>query len=333
MKGLHSMNMNQSLSPLLAILLTGGTIVGTAASSAQANDPVEPATGDESENPLDSASKPGFVFSARVTGTSTADTDFDDEIGQFQYNALIAGLNAKRKIGDSSSLNIDLDAGWYSYDITPSASSVAGDAASIGSEFDDVTTLSLITTLSHQYNDTGSWFVGGGVLVGLENGADFGDSVDGIIVGGFRHKVNDQLEVGLGVYARTRLDDDVLIVPLPQIKYTIDEYWSIESQGAGAKINYHATDALDYGIYGQYESTTFRLDDTHSFAADGMVTQRSFPIGFYAQYQPNDTIHITGRVGGLLAMELEILDTNGNEVATQDIDTGIFGSLSVSFAF
>ena len=333
MKGLHSMNMNQSLCPLLAILLSGGTIVGAAASSAQANDPVEPTAGEESENPLDSDPQSGFVFSARVTGTSTADADFDDDIGVFQYNALIAGLNAKRRIGDSSSLNIDLDAGWYSYDITPSASSVAGDAASIGSEFDDVTTLSLVTTFSQRFSDTGSWFVGGGVLVGLENGADFGDSVDGIIVGGFRHRINDQLEIGLGVYARTRLDDDVLVVPLPQIKYTIDEYWSIESEGAGAKINYHASDDLDYGVYGQYESTTFRLDATHSFAPEGMVTQRSFPIGFYAQYQPRDTIHITGRVGGLMAMELEILDTNGNEVATKDIDTGIFGSLSVSFQF
>jgi len=275
----------------------------------------------------------GFVFEGYAQGTMTAGADFDDGIGEFQYTEFIAGIKANRLVGDSGLLSIDFNAGLINYDITPSATSVVGDAANIGDEFDNITVLSLTGIYANQSTAKSAWFVGGGVFVGSENGADFGDSVDWMFTGGYKHKVTDKLELGLGVAVRTRLDDSVLIVPVPQITYRIDEYWSITGQGIGAKINYKASDSLDYGISGQYESTTFRLDDTHSAAPEGMVTHQRFPIAFYAKYQPNDTIEISGRVGGLLAGELEILDTNGNDLTRQDIDTAIFGSINLSFKF
>ncbi len=274
-----------------------------------------------------------FVFEAHTQALFVADSDFDDEIGEFQYNKIAAGIKATRRIGNSGMLSIDFDAGLLNYEITPSASSVAGDAANIGAQFDDVTMLSLIATYAHRTDQGGTWFIGGGVYVGLENDADFGDSIDGMITGGYIYKINNNLELGMGIAMRTRLDDSVLVVPVPQIKYTINEYWSITGQGVGAKINYKASDSLNYGISGGYESTTFRLDGSHTLAPDGMVTHQRFPLAFYAQYQSNDTIEISGRIGGLLASELEILDTNGNDLTRQDIDTGIFGALTVSFRF
>ena len=230
-------------------------------------------------------------------------------------------------------LSIDFNAGIVDYDITPSATAVAGDAASIGSEFDNVTTLSLIGMYAAQTDAGSSWFIGGGVLSNGENNADFGDTIDGMLMGGYRHKVNNTLELGLGVAVRTRLDDDVLVVPLPQVRYTINEYWSIESEGVGLKFNYKASDALDYGLTAQFASTTFRLDDSHAAAPEGIATHRRFPIAFYTIYEPNDTIEISGRIGAMMAGELEILDTNGNDLTSQDIDTGIFGSINVSFKF
>ncbi len=278
-------------------------------------------------------SNSGFVFEANLHTTLASDADFDTDIGEFAYAELRAGINASREVGDSGMFSVDFNAGLINYDITPSATSAAGDAASIGAEFDDVTTLSLIGMYANQTDEGHTWFIGGGVLSNGENGADFGDTVDGIFLGGYRHKLSDNLQVGLGITVRSRLDDDVLVVPLPQVKYTVNKFWSIESEGVGLRLNYKASDDLNYGIIGQYASTTFRLDDTHAAAPEGMVTHRRIPVAFYARYAPNDTIEISGRVGGMLSGELEILDTNGNDITSQDIDTGIFGSITVSFKF
>ena len=319
--------------PTTTILLATLSLVCGSVHATQPTDEPIQASENTDQTPAHASSDLGFSFEASVTGTFASDSDFDSDIGEFSFAKYEAGIKASRRIGDSGMFSLEFDAGLIDYDISPSLTSVAGDAANIGAEFDDVTTLSLIGMYANQTSGGDRWFIGGGVLSNGENGADFSDTLDGMLMGGYLHTVNSKLKMGLGVAVRSRLDDGVLVVPLPQIQYTINEFWSIHSEGVGAKINYKASDDLNYGISGHFESTTFRLDDSHALATEGMVTHRSFPVAFYAQYEPNDTIEISGRVGGMLAGELEILNTAGNNIAVQDIDTGIFGSLSISFKF
>ncbi len=313
----------------LTILLVSGHALATQPANAPIGKPAN-----ASENtPTAAQENHQFTFEASIKATTTNNADFDRDIGEFKLSKIEANISAKRQIGSSSMLSLEFGAGLIEYDINPSATSLAGDAANIGSEFDNITTLSLIGIFADRTDEGHSWFIGGGVLSSSEQGADFGDSIDGMITGGFGYRVSDKLQVGLGVAVRTQLDDDVLIVPVPQLKYTINEYWSINSQGVGLGINYKASKDLEYGIIGQFDSTTFRLDDTHALASEGMATYRSFPIAFYANYSPNKTIAIKGSVGTMIAGELEILDSAGNDVASQDIESGIFGSLSVSISF
>ncbi len=273
------------------------------------------------------------TFTAEISGSLLGEADFDTDIGTIEYSTLSAKIGMDSRVGDSGILNIGFEAMFTDYDINPSASAVAGDAATIGSGFDDVTTLSLSAIYANRINAESSWFIGGGVIVSGEDDADFDDSIDGFFTTGYRHTVNDKLELGIGVLVRTRLDDDVLIVPIPQIKYTIDEHWSIATQRAGLRLNYKASDSLNYGISGEYSSMSFRLDDSHASAADGMATHRRIPVAFYTEYEVNNTIEINAQIGAQLAGELEILNTSGNEITSQDIDAGIFGSLNVSFKF
>lgn len=317
----------------LAIGLAAGTARGAHAETWDDSQPEN-----ESENQMTkmtgvTSDDHAISFSAYARGTVVDEADFDSDIGTFKYTAFNLGLNASRHIGDSGQISVAFDAGLINYDIDASPLSVAGDAASIGAEFDDVTTLSLVGIYADQFNETSTWYIGGGVLSGSEDDADFGDSIDGLIFGGYRYKFNDQLELGIGVAVRSRLDDDVLIVPVPEIIYTVNEFWSIETEGIGLKINYKASDSLDYGVTGEFASTTFRLNDSHSFAVDGVATHRRFPLAFYAQLAPNETVEIIGTIGAELGGELEVINTSGNEVASQDLDTGVFGSLSVRFKF
>jgi Domain of unknown function (DUF6268) len=327
--------MNTSIASIIAIstpilVLNAGLLAGD-----------QPTEGSENTNPQDSTeskgyepdSSQGFSFKAFVEGEFLSETDFDDNIGEFEYSAISAGISASRRIGDDGFFNVEFSAGLINYDISTSAGSVAGDAASIGSEFDDVYTLSLTAFYSDRLNDTTTWFVGGGVLSAGEEDADFGDTIDGLFTGGFRYQANDKLELGIGILVKTQLDDDVLIVPIPQIKYTIDDRWSIESKRAGLELRYKSSDALTYGVAGEYSSNTFRLDDSHTFATEGVATHRQIPVSFFAEYSPTSNIEIVGRIGAALGSELEILDNDGHEVTSQDIDAGVFGSLNLSFKF
>ena len=313
------------------ILLSLLAFSGHALTAEPIQDPVDNAA--ESENIQAHNPNQAISFEATIKATASDHANFDSDIGEFKRSHIEASISASRRIGSSSMLSVEFGAGLLNYDIDPSATSVAGDAADIGSEFDDITTLSLMGIFADRTDEGHSWFIGGGAISNSEQDADFGDSVDGIITGGFGYRVSNELEIGLGVVARTRLDDDALIVPFPQLKYSINEFWSINSEGAGLRINYKASEAVDYGVYGKFQSTTFRLDDSHAFASEGMATHRSFPLAFFAHYSPNDTIKLKGSVGAMIGGELEILDTAGNDVASQDIDPGIFGTLSVSISF
>ena len=331
-QGTH-MNLTQMLT--LVALITPAGVVNAQQPQTDSNDQTRDASENiddlNAENNADNSHS--ISFSAHAGGTFFSKSDFDNSIGEFGYSAYELGVSASRKVGDAGRFTLGFDAGFINYDIVPSATSVAGDAADIGAEFDNVTTLSLIGMYSDKFDDETSWFIGAGVLSAMESDADFGDSIDWLLTGGVTHKFNDKLELGIGVLVKTQLDDDVLIVPIPQIKYTINDQWSIESERAGLKVNYKASDSINYGIMGEYNSTTFRLDDSHAFASEGVATHRSFPLSFYVDYKPNKAVVVNARVGVELGGELEILDTNGNDVTSQDIDAGIFGAVGVSFRF
>lgn len=272
-------------------------------------------------------------LSLRGEAIFSADTDFDGDIGEFSLNEYAAGVDILLSFRDAGRLNIGLEAGLLDYDVTPSASSVAGDAASIGAELDDVQTYAIQVIYSDRFDEATSWFAGGGVSAAMEEDADFGDSVDWLVIGGVSHKFSDKLELGVGVLAKSRLDDDVLVIPIPQIRYTFNERWSLQSQGAGLKLNYKASEALSFGLTAEYDSTTFRLDDTHAAVPEGAATHRRIPVAAYVAYSPNKRFQISAQLGTALGGELEFLDTDGDEVTSQDLDAAIFGGINLSIRF
>ena len=317
--------------PLLLAMSSGWALAAQPASNTGEPSNQDNNTADAEQ--VVSAPPKGWSFELSGGATFAGDTDFDNGIGEFSYDAYELAISARRMVGDSGSLSIELKGGLIDYSITPSPASAVGDAANIGAEFDTVTTMGLTGMYARQIDDTSSWFIGGGVISAGEDDADFGDTLDGLALAGYKHTFSDKLELGIGALVRTRLDDDALIVPLLTLSYRPDERWTIASEGLGLKIDYKASDALNYGIAAEYDSDTFRLDDTHALARGGVATHRRIPVSFYTQYKASDTIELSARVGAQFAGELEILNTSGNEITSQDIDTGIFGSFNISFRF
>lgn len=314
--------------PMLLIALAGSTLL--------ANQPdQEPAdtTADRDAAQIEASEPTSLTLRASIGASYQADADFDAGIGELSLAEYRAGLTAIWDIEDAGRLSIDLSAGLLDYEVTPSPTSVAGDAASIGAEFDTIHTLGLTGIYSDRVNDSTTWFVGAGVGFSGEDDADFGDSIDWLFTGGFQYKQSERLTLGIGVFVKSRLEDDVLIIPVPVITWQIDERWTLASERAGLRLSYKSSDELTYGISGEYRSESFRLDNTHAAAPEGMGTHRRIPVALFAQYKPNDRVVIDASIGAALGGELEFLDTNGNDISKQDIDTGFFGSLTLSYKF
>lgn len=317
--------------PMLLAMCSGWALATQPAQSA--DEPTDQESNTADAEKIESAPPKSWSFGLSGGATFAGDADFDNGIGEFSYDAYELSISARRLIGDSGSLSIELKGGLIDYTINPSTSSAVGDAANIGAEFDTITTIGLTGMYAHRIDDTSSWFVSGGVISAGEDDADFGDTLDGLALAGYKHKFSDTLEMGFGAFVRTRLDDDALIVPIITLSYRPDDRWTIASEGLGLKIDYKASDALNYGISAEYDSDTFRLDDSHTLARGGVASHSRIPVWFYTQYKASDTIELSARIGVEFAGELEILNTSGNEITSQDIDTGIFGSFNISFRF
>ncbi|MHA7814072.1 MAG: DUF6268 family outer membrane beta-barrel protein [Phycisphaerales bacterium] len=312
--------------PLMIIALTAAPLL--------AGQPEENPQGQEGAEQVRQAQESRLTISPYVSGSFHADADFDSDIGEFGFSEYRAGLRISNRVGDRGVLSANIGFGLLDYDITPSGASVANDAADIGAGLDDVYEGEIFLSYAHRGEGKLSYLLGAGVISAGEDGADFGDTLDFLGTAGFQYQYNEQLSLGLGVLIKTRQEDDVLVIPAPQIRYQINERWTLASERAGLALSYKASDQLTYGIAGEYVSTNFRLNDTHAaIVSEGVANHRRVPVSIFADYTPNEQIEINARIGASLAGNIEFLNSSGTEITDQDIDTAIFGSLNVSFRF
>lgn len=305
--------------PALALLLAAG-IVGSAHAQPDSGDPGAPDS--VSDEAISEVAEGGgdIKFNFHASTTYYDEADFDDANGTIESWSSTFGVGAATSLGDGR-ISLGIDAELINYDYTGT-----------GNASDDVTILTLSSTYTGQLESGNAWFVGATVSSARESGAEFDDSIAGMIFGGYRHKVSDTLELGIGLAIRSRLEDDVLIIPLPQIRYDMGGGWVLSSQRAGVKLMYAASDALSVGVSGEFESRSFRLD-TANAVPGGAATHTGFPVAFQAEYKPSRSVMLSGRVGAALASEIEFFDSSGNSVNAREFDSAVFFGFSGTIFF
>ncbi|MDF1809040.1 MAG: hypothetical protein P1U42_05030 [Phycisphaerales bacterium] len=262
-------------------------------------------------------------WSSTASTTYFNETDFDDNTGSLESWSTKAGIAAAMDLGEGR-LNIGFDAEQISYDFTAMGGG--------GSSFDDVTTLSVSSTYFGRIDDNSSWFAGATARASYESGASFDDSIAGGAFGGYRHKVSDKLDLGLGIGVFSRLEDDILIVPIPQIRYDMGNGWTLENERIGIKLNYKMNDSVSMALTGEYKSRSFRLDDSNAVSA-GATSESKLPVSFSVQYAPNNKVNLHGRIGAAFGGELEFFNAAGTSVSTRDLETSVFFGFGGSIRF
>ncbi len=275
-------------------------------------------------------------FNFHASSTYYADSDFDDASGSLKAWRNALGVSAQGDLGEGR-WSVGFNAEITDYDFTPPPSGGGGGGGgargTIGAlVFDDVTILGLTTRYTGRIDDENSWFIGGGISAAFENGADLDDSFTGAIFGGASHKYSDKLTLGLGVLVRTRLEDSVLVIPMPIFRYDMGNGWTLENQRAGAKIMYAANDKLSFGVAGEFESRSFRLDDANALPG-GAANETRIPVAFVTEYKAAKKVTLSARVGAAIGSDIEFFDATGATISERDLDTSIFFGFSGTIHF
>ncbi len=274
------------------------------------------------------AEPPRVSFSLRGDAEWIFPADLEDGAGEVSIARVGAGLETSIRIADKSRLGINLSERFSFYDFS--------DAMILSSgldPIDDASETNLGVSFATQLNDRWSLLASAGVLASAESGADFGESLtySGLVIASYAF--NERLTVGGGVLARTRLEEDVLVIPVATVDWKINDKWTLGntggSGGARATLSYQYSDAWRFFADVGYEGREFRLDDEGPIP-DGIGRDQRLPVGLGAVFTPNRNLSVHVRGGAHFLQSLEFDAADGDEFADTDIDPTGFISFLVS---
>ncbi|GMV25686.1 MAG: hypothetical protein AMXMBFR58_17170 [Phycisphaerae bacterium] len=254
-------------------------------------------------------------------------SDLKSTTGDVQVSRVRAAVDVGVPIADRSTISVSFDNEWSFYDF----SEPSGFGAT--APWDDTWERGIRLTFLTQHTDRLAWYVGGDVSAASEYGADFGDSVTYGGLGGIRYSFNDQFTLGLGVYARSRLEEDFLVLPAIAFLWNFAPDWSLSSQnGRSLRLNYKATDQLSVFLEGGYEARDFRLDDDGP-VPDGIGRHRQVPVGLGAQYNFTPKISLAGKAGAYVWQRYRLDEEDGTKISEYEADPTAFFTLELRVAF
>ncbi|MFG0252600.1 MAG: DUF6268 family outer membrane beta-barrel protein [Phycisphaerales bacterium JB038] len=300
-----------------------------AAGVAQAGLLSQPAAEEASDTPVADAraerSTPFGMLYASFTGAGeySFETDFKDVSGDLSVYRLEGGVDVGLPAGERGQLAIGVSDEYSKYEVGGSAFGLAA-----GDDFKPhIETVRSRYTRS--FDENWSMTVLADMTLAGEWDADFRDRATyggGVL---FNHKFNEDLTLGFGVAARSQIEDDVLVLPLINLKWQMDDRWTL-ALGRGASISYAFDEGkkwvLDLGA--TYESRRFRLDDGHAGRLrDGVIEDERIPLTVGLTYQPHRGMKARLFAGAIVWQEITAENEGGHRISDLETDpTAMIGA-------
>lgn len=172
-----------------------------------------------------------------------------------------------------------------------------------------------------------------------ERGADLDDGRTEGVLAGFMWRFSKNFAVGPGASWFTEIDGGSTFVPILLIDWNITDTLRLStgryiavSRGPGLTLSWQAQEDLTVGVYGRYETNTFRLDDSGP-APNGIGTDDSIPVAAFVQFRPWPMATVSGFAGVRFAGEMELQNGNGNTIDSTDYDPAPMFGVAFSMRF
>lgn len=176
-----------------------------------------------------------------------------------------------------------------------------------------------------------TWFWALEGLSGREQGQSLSDSLYAKGGVGVLWRVGERLDLGIGLFARLHLEDDLELLPVPLIEYRASEALRIgivRSTDPGFGLTYRVSPRLDVYAGLHFDQRQYRLKDKGLLVDAAAVDEETgVRVGLLWK---GDGLNAE-LFGGIAQRELTI-DSDRNEVASDDVDASGLVGFALSLA-
>jgi len=262
-----------------------------------------------------------FTFTAGGGYLYGFDGDFDNQ-GHVRSSRLDIGADVDWRFAEDWNISLKFNYVLDQYDFS------SDNGLAPGEPWSDINQFDMGVILSYQFlNDWTIW--GGAVLeTSYETGADWNDSNTGGGLIGLTCTISKDLVLGGGLAIVTRLEDDIRFIPIVIINWNITDTLTLTSRtsgafgGAAVEMVWHV-DPWEFAVGGVHKYSRFRLDDD-VIAPDGVGEEDSFPLYGRIGYNFSDNISLDFLGGATCFGKMELDDSNGDRINSEDFDAALF---------
>ncbi len=284
------------------------------------------------ESPVPGA-KPGPSARATLRAQHAFSADLEDVPGDVSVSRFAGQVGLTFPTTDRSQIGVALFSETSLYDFSDDTSF----APSVGAPWEDVQELGLGVTFRDRVTDTWSYFVGAGIDANYEFGADVGDSLTYLGLGGVRYEVGPELGIGLGAIVSSRLEDDVFFIAFPTIDWRPSKDWRLatgpgDGRAVELRLSYISSEEFTASLFGAFETRGFRLDEDGP-VPDGVGRDWRLPVGVGFAWNPHPQVTLSLEGGAFVYSELTLDDSNGDEISQVEPDIAPFILAELRFSF
>ncbi len=260
------------------------------------------------------------------------ESDIDDG-GRFSLYRIAGGLNVLYPINPCTTVDTSFGYDYLNYDFS--------DGGYRRFPWDKIHTGTIRSVLRWRESEKWEYFAGPIFTLGMEEGADWKDSLGGGLTAGFKYFSSDILTIGFGLGGLSRLEkSDPLIIPYIILDWKFAPRWQLRNAilnlgaggGAGLELAWRCLGPLELGLGGQVMRRDFRLSESGR-VADGIGQERGYHVYVMANMDVTRNMRISAFGGGIVNGKVRLEDKNGDAIRSEDYDATPIAGARIGFLF
>ena len=266
-------------------------------------------------------------------------TDFDTGGGDVSVDRAFGSFSMRKAVNDGYSwdLGFQWEGSWYSFADAGALAAAAG-----GKPWGAVQGVSISPGATFVLDER--WRLVTRVIVDFAGESD-ADAADSMSLGGVAaasYSFSREFTLGLGALAITRIEDDALVVPQVLVDWRPNESFRLSNfagpeaypGGAGLEAIWTMGGGFELAFGGRYTYRRFRLDDSGPAPrANGVGSDQGMPVWIRATHRAECGGRVDLVAGMQLAGEMQLDDSEGNEITSVDVEPAPFVGLFFSWRF